>query len=397
MFIDIGFSEILDVAIMSFLIYIVLMWFKKSRAAFVLTGIIIIAAVYLLAQQFNLVLTTWVFQGFFAVILLASVVIFQEEIRRFFEQVAVWSLNPRLRKHKTTLPRTEIEILVRTLTDLAHDKIGALIVLKGKNLIMGHLDAGVDLNGQLSEPMLKSIFDPHSIGHDGAVVIDGNKIIQFGAHLPLSKNLKQMEHGGTRHAAALGLSEMTDALCLVVSEEKGTISAARHGKMHSLKDFESLWHIIENFYREMIPPAEKRTWKNYILKNFKEKVTAIALAVMLWFVQVYGSTVIYKTFTIPVEYAEAEAKLEIIATEPKEVDITFSGPRRDLYFLRKGKIRLFLKTLDLKKGTRTIKISASDLSYPQNIALENIDPSRVTVKVKEIKEEQEEEKEERKL
>lgn len=390
MFKEMGFSAIIDITFVAFLIYVILIWFKKSRAAFVLTGIIIIAAVFLLAQQFNLVLTTVILQGFFAVILIACIVIFQEEIRRFFEQVAVWSLNPRTRGHKTPrLPRDRIEILVKTLIDLAHEKIGALIVLRGKNLIMGHLNAGIELNGRLSEAVLKSIFDPHSIGHDGAVVIEGDSIVQFGAHLPLSKSARYPEHGGTRHAAALGLSEMTDALCLVVSEEKGTVSSAHHGKIHNIKDSESLWTAIEHFYGETAPPKQRRTWANYILKNFKEKLIAVGLAAMLWFVQVYGSTIIYKTYMLPVEFAEINAEMEITSVEPQEVEVTFAGPRRELYFLRRDRVRLFLKTLDLKEGVRTIKILPSDLIFPQNISPESIDPARVTVHIQKMGEEKE--------
>jgi len=390
-FSEVGISGVVDIAIMALIIYLVFVWFKRSRAAIVLSGMLIMATVYFLAQQFNLVLTAGVFQLFFAVILFAIVVIFQEEIRRFFEQVAVWSFSRRLSRGRIGhFPSEDMEVLVRTLTDLARKKIGALIVIKGRSHIAEYLDGGVDLGGRISEALLKSIFDPHSIGHDGAVVIEGDHILQFGAHLPLSKNLRKFGLGGTRHAAALGISEMTDVLCLVVSEERGTISFARHGDMRIVNDPESLAHIIERFYRDINPHRKESMWTGFFRRNYKEKLIALGLAVLLWFVQVYGSKVVYMTYTVPVEYAELQPGLEIKEIKPKNVDITFSGPRRLLYFLNKDQIQLFLRTLNLRPGTRTIAISGSNLSFPKNIKLADIEPKRVKVEVREKDEEGEE-------
>ena len=247
---EIGIAGFIDILFMSLVIYSVLIWFKKTKAAFVLTGIIIMAGVYLFAREFNLSLTAAVLQGFFAVILIVVVVIFQEELRHFFEKIAVWSLNRKSQK-PMKLSRPEVETLVRTLNDFAHDKTGALIVIQGKDLVMRHLDGGVELHGKLSESLLKSIFDPHSSGHDGAVVIERDQVSRFSCQLPLSKDFKTLGQTGTRHAAALGLSELTDALCLVVSEERGTIVIARNGALQTINDSETLSKVIKNFYQEI--------------------------------------------------------------------------------------------------------------------------------------------------
>ena len=225
---EVGIAGLFDIAFMTILVYTIVIFFKRTKAASVLAGILIIGILYLLSRQFNWVLTASLFQQFFAVILIVIVVIFQEELRRFFEQVAVWSLKDRKlgRRKLIRMTRKEVEILVRTATDFAREKIGALIVIKGKDTIVRHLEGGIDLNGELSEVILKSIFDPASPGHDGAIVIENGKVMQFGCQLPLSKDFQKLHRTGTRHAAALGLAELTDALCLVVSEERGTISVA---------------------------------------------------------------------------------------------------------------------------------------------------------------------------
>ena len=213
---DVRLSGFLDIAFVTVFIYTILVLFKQSKARLIITGIFILSVIYLIARQLNLALTTSLLQAFFAVILLAVIIIFQEEIRRFFEHIALWSFKPKLRTNKNINPNEkEAEILVDTLGDLAQHKIGALIVIKGKTDLSAYLEGGETLDGKISEPLLKSIFDPNSTGHDGAVVIDRGKITFFGTHLPLSNNFSQLKNRGTRHAAALGISEVTDALCQV--------------------------------------------------------------------------------------------------------------------------------------------------------------------------------------
>jgi uncharacterized protein (TIGR00159 family) len=266
----VGIFDLLDMVIVGVLIFTLLVWFKRTRAAFVLTGIMIVGFVYLLARQFNLLLTASVLQAFFAVILVAIIVIFQEELRHFFEQVAIWSLNPNLRRQPTLSQDRTVEVLVRTLTDLANARVGALIVIRGRDPIVRHLDGGVGLNGNLSEPLLKSLFDPHSIGHDGAVAIEDERVTQFSCHLPLSKNFKKLQRRGTRHAAALGLSELTDALCLVVSEEQATVSVARYGEIQEAHEPERLHAVLRGFFREIRPAQVQSSWRDFVTQNSKQ-------------------------------------------------------------------------------------------------------------------------------
>jgi diadenylate cyclase len=357
---------------------------RTKRAAAILFGILIVAVVYLAARQFNLFLTAAVLQGFFAVILVALVVIFQEELRYFFERVAHWSLESHgllTRKKEMSRSQQHVEMLVRTLNDLAHDRIGALVVLRGKDLLVRHLDAGENLHGQASEKILKSIFDPHSTGHDGAVIIEGNRIERFSCWLPLSRNHEMLSHLGTRHAAALGLSELCDAMCLVVSEERGTISVARHGNIKKIADPVELSEIISTFYSEISANRDAKSWANLLKKNSKEKVLAAALSLSLWFVLVYESNVVYQTYHVRVEHAALPDNLVLISLEPTSVNVTLSGQRKTFYFSNSKEIRLELKPWEFKKGKNTISISSSDLSFPDNLVLENLEPSRITAVV----------------
>ncbi len=382
---EIGVSGFIDIAIITLVIYTILVWMKhRKRAAAILTGILIVAAVYLLARQFNLHLTAAVLQGFFAVIIVALVVIFQEELRYFFEQVAHWSLNRRLplsRQPKKRTSREHVSTLVRTARDLAREKIGALVVLKGKDLLVRHLDGGEDLGGRLSEPILKSIFDPHSIGHDGAVVIDRDVIESFGCHLPLSRNLDLLQRGGTRHAAALGLSELSDALCLVVSEERGTISIARHGAMREVQDPAELEEALESFWSEVEAPRDTRPWQGFLRRNSREKFLALGMALALWFVLIHEAEVVFRTFTVPVEFAQLPADVTITRMEPPGVDVALSGQRKDFYFFNSRDVKLQLQPWGLKPGRRRITLASSDVVLPEDLVVQNIDPREIFVEV----------------
>jgi len=381
---EIGIPGLFDIAFMSLLIYALLVLFNRTKARFVLTGVIIISLVYLLARQFNLVLTTSVLQTFFAVIFIALIIIFQEEIRQFLEQIALWSLNPQLALEKSRgSSREEIDVLVNTITDLAKERIGALIILPGKTTIESSIEGGKTLNGKLSEPLLKSLLDPHSIGHDGAIIIDNGDVVKFSCHLPLSKNFAMLMNRGTRHAAALGLSEQCDALCLVVSEEKGTISVARNGELREIGS-EQLSLVLEKFYSEVNPIKKRRHWFTFFTKNYREKAIAVFMAVALWFVFVHESKLVYRTYNVPVKYTTLPSELKVEDIKPETVKVTFLGPRRAFYFFNEKEVELFLKIPEARKGIKTVNISESSLKFPKDISLENIEPRRVLVRIDNI-------------
>ncbi|OVE75542.1 hypothetical protein BVX98_07445 [bacterium F11] len=383
---DVGFLGFLDIFFIAILIYAILIWFKRTRAAFVLTGIVIISAIYLLARQLNLSLTAGALEKFFAIILIALVVIFQEELRHFFERVAVWSLDRRFMQKKGILAtREEVDTLVRTVYDLARVKVGALIVIRGKDMIARHLTGGADLDGIISEPILKSIFDPGSLGHDGALIIEGNRITKFACHLPLSKNLKAVGNKGTRHTASLGLSELSDALCLVVSEERGIVSIAREGKIKEVSDPEQLSILLEDFLQNIHPRQKTRFWDDVIKRNGIEKLLALCLALSIWFVFDHGAKIIYKTYTIPIQINDLPKPWIIQDIDPNQIKLTFEGPRKSFYFLKKENLIPMLK-LKMEPGVQVMKLSPEEFRIPTNITLSFIKPQSIKIRIDNLEE-----------
>ncbi len=379
---EIGFPGAIDFALMNILLYSLLVWFKQQKAVAVLRGILICAIIYLFSIQFNLLLTSYVLRAFFAVILIAMIVIFQEELRYFFEKVALW--NFRKKKHvyiEASEREKNIEVLVRTLFDLARQKIGALVVLQGKDSVSRHLQGGIRLQGEISEAILKSIFDPNSIGHDGAVLLVNQQIVEFGSYLPLSTRFIKTEGRGTRHAAAMGVAERSDALCLVVSEERGSISIISGGEIKEIKDPVFLAAILRKFYDAIYPETPTRSWRYFIKKNYREKVGAFILTLALWYVLVYESELVYKTYNIPVEYSQLSDTMYVSEVNPNDVEVTFSGPRSAFHFLNEKNIHVNLKLFNASPGEKQLLISESNFTFPKEIYLENISTKRIKVKI----------------
>jgi len=255
---SIKIQDILDVIIIALMIFAVLTWFKTRASRFVLIGITLLGGVYLVARFFQLYLTTIVLQAFFSILIFVLVVIFQEDLRRFFERLAMLGNIGKKFEPLSGLKRTT-EVIAQTAATLAKKHVGALIVLQGNDPLERHINGGTNLDGLVSESLLESLFDPHSIGHDGAVIIKGERVTNFGCHLPLSINTSKYTNIGLRHMAALGLSERSDAMCIVVSEERGTISLAYMEELTVVPSVASLHETLEQFYVRNTPT------KNHIL------------------------------------------------------------------------------------------------------------------------------------
>lgn len=244
-------SSALDILIVTVLFYGMLMLVRGTRADQVLRGVILLFIFFsLMAAAFHLTMVDWLLHNSPVVLLVAIPIIFQPELRRALEQVGRTSAlisNP-LTTLSTPLqaPNTADEI-VDAVQRLAERHYGALIVLEGTTGLEDFVSSGVKVDGDISSDLLVTIFFVHSPLHDGALIIRGDRILAAGCVLPLSDNPRAAGHG-TRHRAALGLSEQTDAACIVVSEETGTVSVARAGNLITNLSPERLNRYVHAFY-----------------------------------------------------------------------------------------------------------------------------------------------------
>jgi uncharacterized protein (TIGR00159 family) len=385
-FFNIGVADVIDILVVTVLLYTATAWLRQTRAAFVIRGIFILAAVYIVARYLDLQLTAWLFQGFFAIFLIIIVVIFQEELRQIFERIAVWSLAT---KPPRPLRSDAVDILIGTLADLAKEKIGALVVVEGHDPIDRHIMGGIELGGKISEPLLKSVFDPHSPGHDGAVIIENDRISRFAAHLPLSNNFQQLINVGTRHSAALGLTELSDALCIAVSEERGTISFARNGRLRQVDNIQELSLLLRRFLQEKYPSSERRTFSLALVReNWVVKLVTFSLAVGLWYVLIPGSSTVEVTYKLPVQVQNLPADYHVEEVMPSQVNATFTGPRRAFYFFDPGKLKVTVDLSATDTGRKVLRLTEQNVQHPQDLTLQQLDPQTLRVSVRKVSREQ---------
>jgi uncharacterized protein (TIGR00159 family) len=374
-------SDVFDITIVAVLLWLVITWLRTSRARLALVGLAAIAALFGVARGFELALTTLLLQGFFAAVAVMLVVVFQEDLRRLFEVIAVWAL-----RRGAPRPPPEVErVLVRTAFRLAGSKIGALIVLPGREPLERHLDGGVYLDGRISEPLLLSLFDPSTPGHDGAVVLRANKVSRFGVHLPLSTDWDQLGGSGTRHAAALGLAERSDALCLVVSEERGEVSIAHGGRLERVATRDGLAQRLYDFIGRTTSRSTPRSPREVFSRareHWREGLAALAAAVGLWALTVPGSAVETFERPVPVVVENLPEGYELLSVEPPEVDVRFQGQRRDRYLARAAEVSVRVDAYLVKLGRRTFAISVDAVQTPDSLRVVGIDPPKVKLSVR---------------
>ena len=347
-----------------------------------LLGLAFLGVFYrLIAQQFKLQLTTWILQGFFAALVVVVVVVFQDDLRRLFEQFARLSLR---RKAPRPDP-SSLGTLTRGLHQLAAKRRGALVVLPGREPIERHfLQHGVPLDAEISEDLLDSLFDPGSAGHDGALVMQNNRIKEFGVHLPLSENRDELKGGGTRHAAALGLAERSDALCLVVSEERGTIGIAARGQLEILDnpDAGKLADRIRSYLRRTGTQvnAPRVEW-HQLGRRLMEGLLSFALALGAWLVFVPGATLEEAVLEVPVAVENMPEGYVLEDVKPQEVEIAVAGPRRDMFLAGSADFQVVIDADLVRLQRRTFEVSAQSVRHATGLKIKSIKPEKVKLTV----------------
>ncbi len=363
--------DVIDILLVSVFLYAVLVWFQRAASRGMVFGVVVLSVVYFMARGLDMYLTSLAFHTSFAVLVLILVVVFQEDLRRLLESVS--SLRS-VRFRMDDAIKLDLDMLVETIFKLAASHTGALIVLRGKEPLERHLNGGVAVNGQISRSLLCSIFDPHSPGHDGAVVIERDRITEFAAHLPISKNTKVIAGRGTRHSAALGLSENSDALTIVVSEERGVVSVAEGGQLEETASPSELRRRLESLSMDVVSAASQSVWQRFVLQHSGLKALSFAIALLAWLLFAYDPNTVQRTFVAPIEYRNLAKGVELDATAPTEARITLTGSDRDFRFLDPGSLKIAIDLADKKPGRQEIPIVRSNLKLPGNVEIYRIEP-----------------------
>lgn len=264
---NIQLSDIVEIIILAFLVYHIILWIKRTRAWILLKGLIVIVLVYALATLFHLQNITYLFEKSMDALIVALIVIFHPELRRALEQLGNKNILSDLipfddSKDKQERFSTEtVDAIIRATFELGRAKTGALIVIEQNILLTEYINTGIILDAAVSSPLLVQIFEHNTPLHDGAVVIRGDQIVAATCYLPLSDNMDISKELGTRHRAALGISEVTDSITIIASEETGDVSLAIGGELFRSIDSDKLRAKLLFMQKKSYDVKRFRLWK----------------------------------------------------------------------------------------------------------------------------------------
>jgi len=238
-------QDLIDILIVSFIIYKIFILVKGTRAARMLIGVGVLLAISLLSRFLELYTLDWLIQSFWTQIVLVLIILFHPEIRKALAQMGE---TPLLHRFTSAGEIKSIEEIVKASQSMANKKIGALIVFEREVSLAEYVEIGVPLDAKVTKELLLSIFHPTSPIHDGAVIIKGNRVVAAGCFLPIKLGSGLSKTYGTRHRAAVGITEETDAIAVIVSEETGSISVAVNGELESFLDMAKLREKLTNLF-----------------------------------------------------------------------------------------------------------------------------------------------------
>ncbi|MCX7927927.1 MAG: diadenylate cyclase CdaA [Candidatus Omnitrophica bacterium] len=241
-------KPIIEISILWFIIYhLLILLFASSRARQVFRGILILVLLYLVAQVAELTTVSWLLNKLFAISVIAALIIFHPEIRQGFAKLGqqhFFAIN---------IPEEDTDVILKEITKatdiLCRKKIGALIAIENRESLSAYAENGVELDAKISAELIEAIFSPNNILHDGGIIIQQNRIRAAGCIFPLPENTDISRIFGTRHRAALGLSNETDAVVIIVSEERGDVSLVFQGKLYKDLSREELFQKIKSFLK----------------------------------------------------------------------------------------------------------------------------------------------------
>ena len=260
---SLSWRNALDIALVALLVYYVIALVRQTRANSVLKGLALVLIMAWLSDVMQLSAFNWILRQVINTGVIMLVVLFQPELRRGLEKIGRSKLSGAgllESSHKIATAEHDADEIVHCMTNLSRRRVGALVVIQNKTGLNDIIATGTMLDAEISSALLENIFEPNTPLHDGAVIMRGGRIVAAACYLPLSENYSISRELGTRHRAAIGISEMTDATVLVVSEETGVISVAREGKLTRYFDAKALKKLLMDLFQ----PAEDSSKKTLL-------------------------------------------------------------------------------------------------------------------------------------
>jgi uncharacterized protein (TIGR00159 family) len=370
----IRWQDVLDILLNSYILFRLYIILRGTRLFLVVVFIFVLLIFQQIVSITSMILTHTVLQGIAALTAIGVLIVFRYEIRSLFQAKGIKDIL----WHVSTKPIvTPVEIIAGSVYQLARKRIGALIVLPGRQPVDAAIQNSVSWNGEVSREMIETIFWPDNPVHDGAAVIQGNQINRVAAILPLTERSGLPMRFGTRHRAAIGLTERSDALVLVVSEERGEVSLAHMGQVETVKDAAQL----EKRLRQHTGMASDSS--RHATNDRRSAAIAFGLSLLVvssvWYSYSLGFVRSLTTVEVPIEFVKRDARLEIIESSSTSVRIQLSGSLQLINRLDPSQIKVRFDLSKAVAGRNSLTITEDDIILPPGASLKKVEPSSIDI------------------
>ncbi len=367
-------QDVVDVLINSYILFRVYVLFRGTNAFRVLVGITSLWILQEVAASIGLILTSWAIRGITAAAAIIIIVVFRNEIRTALQvrnlKAFLWG-SPHREHH------SPLEIIAESVYQMGRKRIGALLVFPGKADLTEVIHGGIPWDGTLSHEMLLSIFWPKNPVHDGAIIVDGTKVKEVGVLLPLSQRMDLPSFYGTRHRAAVGLAERTDALVIAVSEERGRVTVSKDNWIKPVAQPDELLQILREHLgiSEETSPHQKRRER---LRLSLAAVLSLFIMTGIWF----GFTRSHDTIialNVPIEYVNRPPTFEILDTSVDEVRLQLYGSSALIRSLTPGQVQARVDLSKAAEGRNVYPITQDNIILPPGVFLNRVVPTSIEV------------------
>jgi diadenylate cyclase len=369
----IRWQDAVDIALASYILFRFYVLFRGTYVFRVISGLVLLWLFQQVTVSLGLIVTSWAIQGITAVAAFIIIVVFRNELRRVLQakniKAILWDFS-----QKPT--QTPVEILVTSIFELMRRGIGALIVFPGKDDLDDYVQNGIAWNGRISKEMILSVFWHDNPVHDGAAVIRGDLVGEVGVVLPLSHRKDLPSYYGTRHRAAAGLAESSDALVVVVSEERESVVVARGTSVTEIHSHEELAGLLKEHTGQVTPGSEGQ--KNERTRLVLAALVSVVFISGIWFSFTRGQDTLI-TLDVPVEYRNRDSSMEIVSTSNDSVSIQLSGSGSLIRSIRPEQVQVRIDLSHAVIGENTFTIAHDNVTLPPGIVLKTVTPQTLKV------------------
>ena len=364
-----------DFLVLALASYGLLRWASSARALRLALTVVGLHALALLAQRLDLVVTSWVLDGSAMLAIVSLLLIFQPELRRAFMRLDValrsWA-------HPPSEVSQTYSVIAAAAFEMAQERIGALIVLPRRDSTAELTEGGVELGAASSQELVLTIFQKVSPIHDGALIVENGRLARAGVVLPLTMRRDVPGNYGTRHRAGMGLAERSDALVIVVSEERGEVTLMEGRNLRRMPSAGVLVAALGKLQGAVVEKRGDRV-RRLFLAHFRLKLAAVGLAGLIWSMSFLASGTTIRNVTVPIEFSNVPAGMEIANETADSVELQIRGSPWIMDSVSMNRLIARFDLRSLPAGPHNLEFAPRTLNLPPGIVVDRVTPPRIRV------------------